>query len=124
MAGRGILHLGLQDLVRQAAHHLAWVRGAGCVAWLEEGQSCGVLAAVWPGALRAMQYRAANQLAAFFAERILRAHGGILPYLENYPAAANAQRKRRIADNPPPRLLPAPKPTVSRLGRQTGWAWR
>ena len=119
--GRGILHLGLQDLVRQAgtmsvAYGVADTAGASAPRRRDTGDGfwrravLRLLATAWPSALSAMQYQAAAKLAAFFAERIIRAHGGILPYLANYPATANAERKRRIADHPPARLVPAPKP--------------
>ena len=109
LVGRGILRLGLQDLVRQArTTSVGYEPSAASRGWRRT--ILRLLANVWPSALPAMQYRAAAKLAAFFAERILRAHGGILPYLEDYPATANTHRKRRIADNPPPRLVPAPKP--------------
>jgi choline dehydrogenase-like flavoprotein len=121
VVGRGILHLGLQDLVRQVGtmsigyEATAQSRGAGPrEGALGDGfwrrTILRVLASEWPSVLPAMKYQAAAKLAAFFAEPIIRAHGGILPYLENYPAAENARRKRRIADNPPARLVPAPKP--------------
>jgi cholesterol oxidase len=66
-----------------------------------------------------------GQAGVVVPRRILRAHGGILRYLENYPAA-NAQRKRPVAYNPPPRLLPAPAPQRLwiRAANRVGGRWR
>jgi cholesterol oxidase len=116
VVGRGILQLGLQDLVRQAGTisigYEATEPREGA-RWDEFWRQTilQVLADEWPNVLPAMKFQAAAKLAAFFAERVIRAHGGILPYLNNYPAAENAKRKRRIAADPPARRVPAPQPT-------------
>jgi hypothetical protein len=122
VVGRGILHLGLQDLVRQV--------GTMSIGYEATAQSRGtepregalgdefwrrtilrVLASEWPSVLPAMKYQAAAKVAAFFAEPIMRAHGGILPYLENYPLP-RTPAQAPDADNPPARLV-RPLPAVS-----------
>jgi choline dehydrogenase-like flavoprotein len=107
--GRGILKLGLQDFVKQAQEtRVAYspdTTPARTGSWCRRTILC-VLGRI-PKALAALQLLSASKLASFFAERIVRAHGGILPYLQNYPAIANAERKQDIAGDPRSMRAPA-----------------
>jgi len=126
VVGRGILRLGLQDFVGQAqATQVSYTAFAPSA---ERDRSCQGTILRWlemlrPGARSALELLSASKLASFFAERIIRAHGGILPYLQNYPAMVNAERKGHVAaSHPLDRIAPAPKPTRHQIRTADGEA--
>jgi pimeloyl-ACP methyl ester carboxylesterase len=122
VVGRGILKLGLQDFIKQAqltrVAYAPDTLSADTGSWCRRTILC-ILGRI-PKALAALQLLSASKLASFFAERIVRAHGGILPYLQNYPAIVNAERKQAIAQRPSKRTVERRRPSRHRVWTKDG----
>lgn len=111
----GILRLSLQDLAAQATTMTATQNADSVIGRLQSLLKClGVWDASWDRIVGLVNAYFLAELAGLFGEVVMRAYGGLLADLENFPAQDDAVRPRRALR--PSTLAPEQHPLTTADG--------